>query len=211
MSEATPDIHNLADEPGPRQPTPPADAPTGLDAPSNLDQGKASRTSLEKPESKTVTPIQASEEKLEEVPITRNSLGQVASEKKSLIRINDSSQGNLAQSKRASQINISSMSHISLGGRINRTRDEIYQDQQVELGYNELLAMTPEAWKNIAPPVIAAVKQLIKTGDKTHLRLFETQMLLEETGQRLHANTTRLNKELQTNSDRFDGAIRLVE
>lgn len=34
--------------------------------------------------------------------------------------------------------------------------------------------MTPEAWKNIAPPVIAAVKQLIKTGDKTHQRLFET-------------------------------------
>lgn len=67
------------------------------------------------------------------------------------------------------------MSHISLGkGPINRTRDEMYQDQQVELGYNELLAITPEAWKNIAQPVITAVKQLIKTGDKTHLRLFET-------------------------------------
>jgi len=115
MSEETGEIHNLADEqPVTRQPTPPADAPTGLDAqivldpptgldaPSNLDHGKASRTSLDRPESKTVTPVKASEEKLEEVAITRNSLGQVASENKSLIRINDSSQGNLAESKRAS-------------------------------------------------------------------------------------------------------------
>ena len=60
-------------------------------------------------------------------------------------------------------------------------------------------------------PVIMAVKNLIRTSDKTHHKLFETQMLLDETGQRLAANTNRLNKELQTNSNRFDAAIRLVE
>jgi len=36
-------------------------------------------------------------------------------------------------------------------------------------------------------------------------------MLLEETGQRLHANTTRLNKQIESKSDQLDGAIRLVE
>jgi hypothetical protein len=149
---------------------------------------------------------------IDEMQITRNALGQAATEKKSQMN-QDSSQ--MLREKRSSQVSLNSRegsSRISLGvSKINRDRDEMYQDQQAELGYNELLQTAPENWKNIAMPVIMAVKNLIRTSDKTHHKLFETQMLLDETGQRLAANTNRLNKELQTNSNRFDAAIRLVE
>ena len=104
-------------------------------------------------------------------------MGQAATEKKS--QMNQSS-SHMLRDKRGSQVSLNSRagsSHVSLGlgvSKLNRDRDDIYQDQQAELGYNDLLAIAPETWKNIAMPVILAVKQLIKTSDKTHHKLFET-------------------------------------
>jgi hypothetical protein len=44
--------------------------------------------------------------------------------------------------------------------------------------------LQPENWKNIPQPIINAVKLIVETNTKTHQKLFDTQMLLEETGQR---------------------------
>lgn len=52
---------------------------------------------------------------------------------------------------------------------------------------------------------------IIETSGKAHQKLFDTQMLLEETGQRQQATAMRLNRELNNNAQRFDATIKQVD
>lgn len=49
-------------------------------------------------------------------------------------------------------------------------------------GINAILALEPDTWKNIPAPVINAIKLIITASNKTHKKLFETQMIMEEMG-----------------------------
>jgi hypothetical protein len=49
-------------------------------------------------------------------------------------------------------------------------------------GISALLSLEPDTWKNIPAPVINAIKLIIHASNKTHKKLFETQMLMEEMG-----------------------------
>jgi hypothetical protein len=49
-------------------------------------------------------------------------------------------------------------------------------------GISAILALEPDTWKNIPAPIINAIKLMIIASNKTHKKLFETQMLMEEMG-----------------------------
>lgn len=78
-------------------------------------------------------------------------------------------------------------------------------------GINAILALEPDTWKNIPAPVINAIKLIINASNKTHKKLFETQMLMEEMGQRQTATALRINKDMQRNNERIEGTIKLID
>lgn len=78
-------------------------------------------------------------------------------------------------------------------------------------GINAILALEPDTWKNIPAPVINAIKLIITASNKTHKKLFDTQMLVEELGQRQTATALRINKDMQRNTERIEGTIKLID
>jgi hypothetical protein len=63
-------------------------------------------------------------------------------------------------------------------------------------GISAILALEPDTWKNIPAPIINAIKLMIIASNKTHKNLFDTQMLMEEMGQRQTATALRINKDM---------------
>lgn len=63
-------------------------------------------------------------------------------------------------------------------------------------GISKILELEPSTWKNIPAPVINAIQLMIDAQNKTHKKLFETQMIMEEMGQRNSATAMRINKEM---------------
>ena len=78
---------------------------------------------------------------------------------------------NVGQSSIGGESEISN--HVSLG-RLNLDKERLLEEQQMELGLNELLEINPDTWKNIAMPIITAIKRIILTSNKTHSKLFDT-------------------------------------
>lgn len=100
--------------------------------------------------------------------------------------------------------------HVSLG-RVRLEKDDLFEDQMESLGINAVLALQPDSWKNIPSPIINAIKLVIDCQNKTHKKLFETQILLEETGQRQQATLNRLTKELQKQTEHLETSIKMTE
>ena len=46
-------------------------------------------------------------------------------------------------------------------GRVTFDKLAMFDEQMESLGINDLLALEPDTWKNIAPPVINALKLVI--------------------------------------------------
>ena len=210
--------------------TPPADAPVDVTESIIIVEGRRSRPVLENTSNRqenTVTDEQI--EKLEGMK-TRNSLAQPATEvpqdngdmkfkknemAESMVEIEGKNKYmqkktpiNMGQSSIGGESEISN--HVSLG-RLNLDKERLLEEQQMELGFNELLEINPDTWKNIAMPIITAIKRIILTSNKTHSKLFDTQMLLEETGQRQQATAMRMNRDLIRFGDRFEITIKQAD
>jgi hypothetical protein len=90
-------------------------------------------------------------------------------------------------------------------------KKSMFEEQMEVHGLNAILELQPDTWKNIAPPVINALKLMIDCQNKTHKKLFDTQILLEETGQRQQASLFRLQKEQERTTLRIDQSFRVLE
>lgn len=87
-------------------------------------------------------------------------------------------------------------------------KEKMWISQNTELGYNELMTIQPDYWKNIPQPIIGALKMVIDSLTKTHKKLFDTQILVEENAQRNVASAKQNDIKQTKLAERLDGSIR---
>jgi hypothetical protein len=73
----------------------------------------------------------------------------------------------VSPSQTSGGIQDSEFGHISLG-RVTIDKERLFEEQVEALGYLHLTNLQPDNWKNIAQPVINAIKLIVDTSNKTH-------------------------------------------